>query len=69
MEIEDVEPESPPVTIREANEYLKGVQRFLDRNPSATMQRMCDGMDDFLVEKRMEKLRQKNILEYFAPDP
>lgn len=68
MEI-DEEPE-PPVTSGEGIAAFKLFQRYVEEslNDPSVLQ-MCDKIDDALAKERVKKFKQRNLLDYFTPNP
>uniref|UniRef100_A0A915EID3 DDE-1 domain-containing protein n=1 Tax=Ditylenchus dipsaci TaxID=166011 RepID=A0A915EID3_9BILA len=54
--------------IREAAEALNVLQRYADANANPEIQLLCDKVDNVLAKERIKMLKQKNLLNYFAPN-
>uniref|UniRef100_A0A915CRJ1 Uncharacterized protein n=1 Tax=Ditylenchus dipsaci TaxID=166011 RepID=A0A915CRJ1_9BILA len=64
MEIKE-EPELL-TTARQAAEACRILQRYAHANANSTIQLLCDKVDDLLARERVKKLKQQNLLCYFA---
>jgi hypothetical protein len=68
MEIEE-EPQHPLITSREATSGFKIFQQYVEENTNdPAILQMCDKFDEFLAKERVQKLKQKKILDYFVVD-